>query len=57
MKNLKKQKGEIVSALVAALLGAAFTALSITTVSCDFEPAGHPQCTTIDAQNHAEGSE
>lgn len=57
MKNLKKQKGEIVSALVAALLGAAFTALSITTVSCDFEPAGHPQCTTVDAQNHAEGSE
>lgn len=48
--KLKKQKGEIVSALVAALLGAAFTALSITTVSCDFEPADHPECTTVNQE-------
>lgn len=45
--KLKKMKGEAITALVAALLGAAFTALSITTVSCDFEPADHPECTTV----------
>lgn len=46
--KLKKQRGEIATALMAAILGACFAALTTTTVSCDFEPADHPQCTTVD---------
>lgn len=46
--KLKKQKGEIATALCAFLLGLAWASLATTTVTCDFESAGHPECA-----NHA----
>lgn len=43
---MKKQRGEIATVIMAALLGACFTALAITTPDCEAEP-GHEQCTLI----------